>query len=497
MHGIMQKKSSVYIVAGFLSLLLSFWLSIRETVINPDAICYLQSAADMKLGLQVGMHICDQAKWPFYSILIFGLHQIFGLSFEAVAYLLNAILTLISVITFIAIIRFISQNTRIVWFAAIVILLAHEFNSVRQYIIRDHGFWAFYLLSIYSLLKYFSNANWRNALLWNASIVLATLFRVEGAIFLMVMPFSVFLDRRYAWKEHFKSYLCLNTITFIILGILGISLLLHFHFDVTRLHEVKFQIFNGVETIIHHSIALKESLAQHVLTQDSARDAGIILFLMMMSWYLYSVVFNLSLIYTFLVIYAWFKKSLQSEKYVYIVLWTYVITNVFITASFLIENLFLSKRYLIALTLVLMMWVPFALNSLVERIHVKKWLVIPTIFLIFISALGGIFDFGYSKQYIHDGGNWLAQNSPVNATIYSNDLQLMYYSQHFGDKIFDKMKYYTDTKTNSINQFYDYLALRINHNGIENRINESDYRLVKVFSNKRGDQVKIYQRAQQ
>ena len=77
------------------------------------------------------------------------------------------------------------------WFALGVILLSHQFNSVRQYIVRDHGFWAFYLVSLYFLLKYVEDVSWKNALAWSASLLMATLFRIEGAIFLLTLPCCV------------------------------------------------------------------------------------------------------------------------------------------------------------------------------------------------------------------------------------------------------------------------------------------------------------------
>ena len=54
-----------------------------------------------------------------------------------------------------------------------------------------------------------------------------------------------------------------------------------------------------------------------------------------------------------------------------------------------------------------------------------------------LSALGGIVDFGYSKAYIHTAGDWLAAHVPAKATLYANDYQLMYYSQHFGKRLFE------------------------------------------------------------
>ncbi len=143
------------------------------------------------------MHLCDQSKWPFYSVLIYAIARLTHFSYLNSAFLLNGFFTLISVLTFINLVNQLSKNQRVVWLAAAVILLAQEFNAVRTDIVRDHGFWAFYLLSVLFLLKYFRQSelnffSWPFSFGWAICLIVATLFRVEGVIFLILMPFAVF-----------------------------------------------------------------------------------------------------------------------------------------------------------------------------------------------------------------------------------------------------------------------------------------------------------------
>lgn len=499
LNSFIRQTKWTYLVAGLFSLILSYWFSARETVINPDAICYLQSAAEMKSGLHAAMHLCDQASWPFYAILIHAVSTVTSFSYKLSADCLDAIFSLISVFTFISIIQFITKNTRIVALAAVVILLAHEFNSIRQYIVRDHGFWAFYLLSIYFLLRYFREHKWIDALAWSVSLVIATLFRVEGAIFLTLIPFLSFLEMKQSVAQRFKAFFQLNTLTIIAMITLVLSMLMSSKIELTRLHDVQYQFIHGVPAILKHFTELKIALADHVLGHDSARDAGMVLFLMLATWYAVSVAINVSLIYMALIIYAWCKRLLHADNAVRLVLWGYVGLSVVVTVAFLAEHMFLSKRYLIALSLVLMMWVPFALDNLLKQSTIRKWPAVIATLFIMASAIGGIIDFGYSKQYIHDAGQWLADNAPKEATIYSNNYQVMYYSNHFDNTIFEKARAYEDTKMISDGKWkqYDYIALLIHKNDLadkSNVANEIQYKVVQVFLNKRGDQVRIYRR---
>jgi len=519
MYGVMHTKKFflsgdklVYLIAAIMSIVFSISTILHNSLINPDAICYLFSADEMKLGIHSAMNICAQAKWPFYSAMVYALSKIISVSTLNSAYILDSLFTLISVLTFIAIVNYISPKSRLVWLGALVILLAHEFNSVRQDIIRDHGYWAFYLLSIYFLLHYFREPQIRYALLWNISAIIATLFRVEGAVFLLFIPFLVIPAKEVGWAKRsvptkprddrssglflrIKSYIQLNLINITALIILGV--LFHRNLHVGRIDELQFQLMSGISNSIHHFTEMKQSLAKYILTEESLRDCGIILCLTLIFSYVINVVSNLSFIYTALIIYAWIKQLMPKEFSVKLVLYGYLLINIVVSTIFYTEHLFLSKRYLIALSLVLMIWVPFALDELFKKLKPK--LSMALIILIFLTSIGGIISFGYSKKYIRQAGDWMATNVPEQASVYSNDYQLMYYSQHFGKAIFSIAKNYFDIHSIENDKWkqYDYLAIRLNkYDSPENFkiVNQIRYPLAYVFANNRGDQIRIYQR---
>ncbi len=486
MKYLMQRDFLPYYVAIFASLLLSFWLDYRETVINPDAICYLLSAKSIStIGIKGAMQLCNQARWPFYPFLIHAFAQITLFSHLISAYILNALFTLLTVTSFILIVKILGGNRRTLWLAAGVILLAHTFNDVRESIIRDHGFWGFYLLSCWLLLRYVAKPQLSTAVMWSASLIIATLFRIEGAIFLLFLPFVMVFRFRYF------IYLHLPLIILCLLG--GSWLLLYHHYSIdqlSRVGEMINEFRQGIFLITDRLLSMKTNLAQYVLTSDSYHDASVVLIIMMISWYLVSVMSNLTWIYTILVAYAWYHLSIRSK-----VLTAYIIINIIITFGFLLQHVFLSNRYLIALSLILMLWVPFALNNLFEQRN--RLCAYAAVFFIMIFSLGGIFDFGYSKLYIHQGGDWIAANVPATASLYANDYQLMYYSKHFGNQIFDVLPNYTKLNAvmNSKWKQYDYIALRIGHEK-ENqwKIVQQEINRVPVaeFQNKRGDRVVVY-----
>jgi hypothetical protein len=119
------------------------------------------------------------------------------------------------------------------------------------------------------------------------------------------------------------------------------------------------------------------------------------------------------------------------------------------------------------------------------------------LFFIILSSLGGIFDFGYSKKYILDAGGWLQQNVPAQARLYSNDYQLMYYSQHFGNEIFSVGRLYSQDDQLAKGKWkqFNYIALRTTkHDKKEKIVSAKKFgEPIQVFKNKRGDAISIYE----
>lgn len=487
----------VYLIAILFSILISTWIAANANVINPDAICYVLSAeAIVKSGFSDAMQLCPQAKWPLYSLLIYGFAQLTHLSYVTSAYILDGFYTLISVVMFIAIIKALGGTRRVLWLAALVILCAHQFNSVRQYIIRDHGFWAFYLMSIWFLLRYFRDFKLMSALCWSASLLVATLFRIEGIIFLLLLPFLSWCHTQLSLRQRAFNFLTLNAPALII-GIILTGLLLlysaHPLEKLGRINEVIQQIQYGFVLLVNRFDVIKLALNTYALPPEAVRDTGLVLTLMLVTWYLVSVINNLSWIYAALVGYAWSTRAATFTRTALLVLGGYLVINLCITAAFFGENLYLSKRYLIALTLVLMFWVPFALDRLwskTGRSRITFWLAIV---LMLGSTVGVFIIHKDSKTYVYESGLWLANNVPVTATLYANSQQLRFYSNHYKPRDVFKSMELSIVAQGKWKQ-YDYVAFVVDQADATLRavIQEIPFAPIQTFMNARGDKVVIY-----
>ncbi len=507
MHSLNLRYLSIYFCVVLSTFIFSLWSGISGSVINTDGVCYLQSAESLSQGFNAAMHACTQARWPFYSILIAGLVSVSHFSYIFAAYLLDGAFSILTAVVFVKIILWLSQSATengyrknqqsLLWFAAIVILLSNEFNSVKYYIIRDHGFWAFYLLSLYFLLQFFQNQRWFYAIAWCLSLVIATLFRIEGAVFLLLLPCLTLLNSSLSYRSRMLSFFKMHAL----LMLMGIGLTLWIFIaspnNLGRLSELPLQFTHGFSQLALDYKMRADHLSEYVLSHFAARYSGWILLITLIVWYVISAIKNISVVYSMLAVFAWSKKLLKASRATHLVLWGYLFINIVVTALFLAEHMFLSKRYLIALSLVVMLWVPFALQYLALKWRDQKWPLLLALILMVASSVGGVVEFGHSKKYIHDAGVWLAENTPDDAKVFSNDILVMYYSHRFDKDLFENEKKFKNINVLNNGKWkqYQYLALRIEKKDLSMNmplIQEINEQPIKVFTNKRGDQVRIY-----
>lgn len=487
----------IYFIAGLLSLLLSSWISGREVVINPDGICYLMSAEALQtLSVPQVMHLCAQSGWPFYAWLIHVFMGLTGFSSLVSANVLDGAFDLMSVLTFMRLTQILGGGRRVLMFAAMVILFSHEFNSARQYIVRDHGYWAFYLLSMLFFVRCLQQFTYRHALAWAGALLVATLFRIEGAVFFILLPFAAFFLPKH--ESRYRSALVLFLPC--LLGLVAALVLSLFYpmLQSGRLLELSHYLTQSGAQMLTQFNASKTALMASVLPLEAARDAGLVWFLTLITWYFTNILQNLSLIVAILLVYAWSTRCAAWVTKQRLAVVAYLLVNMVITAVFFAEHLFLSKRYLIALTLTLSLWVPFALLKLfLARTNRRlRTAYVAAVFFICLSSLGVILNSGPSKAYLRDAGDWLAVNVPQKDSLFINDGQLMYYAKHHGLAQFELSRTMHDPAALASGQWhhYDYVALRVR--GDDTRwaavaigMNQQP---VRTYSGPHGDAILIY-----
>ena len=183
----------VRIPATIISFFLSAWSVFLDDVLNNDGILYVR-VADLLVHGEWDIAF-NLYKWPFYSLLIAVTGQVTGFSLEYSAHLLNAVLAALIIVCFISLVREVGGDSKTVVAAAFVVLLYPGINEYRSFIGRDAGYIAFYLLSLLLFFKYANSPRFGYAIGWASSIFIAALFRIEGFLFLLILPLL------YQWRK--------------------------------------------------------------------------------------------------------------------------------------------------------------------------------------------------------------------------------------------------------------------------------------------------------
>ncbi len=446
---------------------ISLWSVYADPIINIDGILYLKAADAFTRGdfeQALSFH-----KWPLYPFLISLIHQTTGLNLESSAHALNGLLNILACFAFVLLIREIGAGYVTVVIAALVIVFFPGLNELRSYLIRDHGYIAFYLLSLYYLIRALHIRSIFILFLSMLAMVVATLFRIEGAVFLIAMPIIYLNSRANVVPMNRSLFYSLILITAMILITL-FGWWLHVpNVNTGNMHFSYGNILAGWAQA-GQFLDRKIEILKELIIESSSDTTGRLVYI----WTVFGIIFAqvliiLSIPYVYLVWYA-FRRDLVFPETHSIRPWKlFILFNFIILAVFTLTKFFLTDRYPLAIAVTFLCAVPFALNSVYERWQAKPRNTFKSNFgyvLVVLLLLVNIFEGLTSitnKHYLKEAGLWLRDNIPAETRLYTDNLLLGFYSGVPDDRL--KVQ---PSKSDLINQFYrgewinyDYLALEI------------------------------------
>jgi len=260
--------------AALLSVVMSIIIFSHRQPVNNDGVLYLHVA---EVFIQQGFHAAQQIyNWNFYSILIAYTSALTHLPLLYSALLLNTLLITWLVVMFITLVKELGGEGKLLYFATIIIILFPYLNHDRGHIIRDFGYWAFYLTAIVMLLRFAKLPSWRHALAWVVTMTLATLFRIEGAVIFALAPFALWLQPEWSIWQRLKYFLQAQC-GFIVGAIAAVGMFLQSGDSLGRLRDVGVQVYFGLTLLTDNFITQKTLFANNVLNIYSYDYAGIML----------------------------------------------------------------------------------------------------------------------------------------------------------------------------------------------------------------------------
>lgn len=505
-YNVLQNVKFICSVAILVNFLASYLRLLYRQPFNVDGIIYLNAAkAFLADGIKSAILVYH---WPFYSLLIACVSKLTHLPVENAAFLLDAFLIAILVVAFILLVKELGGSVAEQYFALLIILIFPYLNHDRDNILRDFGYYAFLLTSLLFFMRYMRQLDWRNAISWSISIVVAALFRIEGVIILALAPLIIFVKPNLSFAQKRIGYLKANTLFIIVITVITTLLLIkHRHIaGLGHIGELIGKLYTYFFNWANYFIIKKSAVAQYVLNPIAAGSALTFLLGGLTAIFLESFFGVLGFFYTVLVFYALFKKQIPKNINSQLALYTYSIIILLTLFVFLVQQYFLSRRYVAPLCLIFMLSIPFGLRIIFsnglqwwKQTQIsKRWVAAITCLLLLVTTVDGFGHFGPSKTYMINAGVWIKQNTPPQDRLYSNSAQVAYYSDRPGtrypDDFGDVSSFPERLKKLNLNN-YDYLALLIDHNkALEEQqiITTLKQQPINTFHNKRGDKILIF-----
>lgn len=408
---------------------------IQHGWINPDSVLYFESARLFANGeWQEGFKVFT---WPFYALLIAFFHKATTLDIHTSAQLLSMIFFGITTASFMKIIELGGGDKKVMLAGGLILFSAsYLVGDVLEMLMRDQGFWAFFLTSLVFFIRFNKTYSLQDAFFWQLSAIIATLFRIEGITYLIALPLLLFFNHKQSWAISARHFIKCNFINIILVAIILIAVLIFKVISADslgRLNEVF--TFNLYEEFTHKLLAQSAIMSTEVLGKYLNEFAiqGILL------TFIY-IVFAKAISATGLINVGLAAFCIRSKKPIlnsdvaFILKITAAIAM--INMALIITKVFvLSGRYVLALSLILMIFASFYLAELFKYLTTTsksekkmKWLVVALIIFMSLSLLKNILPKRDGYNYLQDAVVWLKTNNESNMPIFYDDSRVRYFA---------------------------------------------------------------------
>lgn len=391
---------------------------------NPDAVIYLRaaeyfSADQWNQGFSV-------YRWPLYSLFIASLMPLTGGDALLASHVVNALLTVGTTTAFIALAsRLTNGDKAFVTVATIMIVFHPQLMELRPWVIRDHGYFCFFLVAVYCAVADNQKPSLRLKLALAVSLALATLFRIEGLFLTLLVALYYVLVRLRSVTQQASV---------IGIFIVATAAALPFIFGVWSSGTFKNWMSGNIVPAHNPLFAPEilrrvETLKKEVLTHGSGHG-----------WQAYiSIVIGLTLsqivraftpVYSVLAFFAFLPHRLLPRQAVLPVIWFSAgQLPMFFLFTFIMA--LLDWRYPMAFALVLMFAAVAVVTASWRELlmaRTRAFFVFPT--MISALAIAWALDIPRNDRFAYFGeaANWIKENVPAEANVWMNDPRIAYFA---------------------------------------------------------------------
>ncbi len=466
---------------------------IQQGWINDDSVLYFEVARLFSLGQwQQGVKLYN---WPLYPAILGFIQANTHLGIQRIAQVLDIILFAITTFNYISIIRLAGGNKTTIFYGALLLFSTpYIVADILPMLLRDQGFWAFFLLSISYFIRFYRESKFSTALLWQVTAITAVLFRIEAITFLALLPLILLFENK---PTRIKTWMYANSLS--ILTATGVILILAIHptsklADFGRLNEVatigEQSYLNITQVLTHKANVMGEQVLGGLLNEYGM--AGLLITLI--SIVLFKSITSAGIIVT-LILAVNLKETINKiapdvRKILY---WLIILTVLNITVIVL-NTFVLSGRYLVSLGLILLVFSAFGLTAFIEssknNLLKKVWLIC-TIGLLSVSFFHNLQSKNNEYNYEQQAVTWLKNQNTTNASVFYVSPRVRFYAgAPYTTRGYEYWQYTTNAIADGSIQHYDYLLINMmgeNPNREKQLMNAlPNYHLEKEFMGFRG-----------
>jgi hypothetical protein len=473
MHSLIQKIeqspiSKLRIIIVMIAMLIAAQMQyIQHGWINPDSLLYFESArlfasAQWKEALQIW-------NWPLYPLCIAAVHKITNLGIQNSAQVLNVVFFGLTAFSFIEIIR-LAGGRQLTMAAGALILFSSQYivGDVLEMLMRDEGFWAFYLSGLVFFIRFYQQLRFRDALLWQLCAITATLFRIEAITYLVLLPSLFLFNFNISFNQRIRFLLTSHALNIFLA--LGLILVIALHGDLSmknfgRLQEVfTLNLFDELTRKLFANAAIMSNVVLEKYLEEFAVPGLLLTFLFVM---LVKSISTTGLINFIMALFAIKNRNNILESKAYSVLRYAAIISLANMALIITKVFVLSSRYVVGLAFVLMIFAAFQFARILmnnaqplAKSTKSKWLPIVLMIFMLLSLIKNMLPKAEGYNYMQDAVTWVQTQNIENKPVFTDESRIIYYmGAPYIRRGSDNWKVLTDAINNKEILNYEYLLI--------------------------------------
>lgn len=460
--------------------------------VNNDSLLYFEQARLIAAGQWQQAY--SLFSWPFYASLLALIHKVTTVEIQTAAIALNILCFVLFVAGFQQLLLEAGAKLRTLhWGHGLLFSTQYLVGSVLGMLLRDEGFWAAYTWGLVYWLRSLKNQRWGDLLAFQAIMVIATLFRIEAAVYLLALPLCLLIYTSLTISERIKLWFRANSLSLCTALMLGIAILAgsielqqlgrlqEIVTQVTRLFGERFSFIQQKAAIISNQV-LGEDLDEYGLF-----SLWVTLILIAISKTLKTAGLPA------LVALCWPKQNWWSRLSVpakHLALATLAIS--FVVSVVILLNVFvLSSRYVIASGIVFTFLAAFAMADWQSRWPKTATRIFAGLLVAMLAySLWDKNPIDLDRQAVDFIQTINPQHQPV---FYDTENARFYAHQPYQDRVLGHKLFPELLKQQAINQ-YDYYMITISKDEVDiayqqlavKTLQEANYKLVKTLYGWRG-----------